>query len=1241
MPLSPFHLHLRRWSTFLFLISGCVGLSLAAAGFDVDTSPQPEKHPPEVPVEGERVSVNPPPMVWRVDERAASYEVELSPDRSFPKDSRLIRVENIPYSFYNYSSPLAAGQWFWRYFVKTADGRLSNPGPVRSFIVPPDAETLPLPTPADLLARMPAHPRVFVTPATLATFRARREGASRDAWESIREKAEAILKGQPPVLPVTRVPLARAEIKHSSVSISQSWKKGDPIRRQVFWLDAKGAAWWTPAFSYKGLSSSATKADVLSLAWLISGDERYAEAARKWLDHVAQFRIDWHLDPQTRAGHDTVVYAYEYGLKAAALAYDRLYDRLTPAERGAVIAHIEYHVESAGTWIRDKSLVHLNYQSSHVQQCMHALLTTVLATAKDSPAIDKWVAYIVPQYVNRIAWTSEDGGYFEGQTYGHKFAMILEGLAAIRTACGIDLFRQPALRNAGRYWLYAMNLNYWFNHWGDNYSLIWPWANPRDAYISGFLAAMTHDPYVKWYADTVLTDPENIPFYYISGQAPAARPPVDIPQARVFPLTGTVTAYDRFYDHQSARVFFRSSPWGSHSHSHADQNGFVIHAGGEILAPDTGYYTYAGDTYHYKWSKATVAHNSMLVNGRGQGNPPDITAKGKITEFFHGGRATFFVGDASQAYEKPLQVFRRAMLFIRPATWVVYDELEADTPASFNWLLNVFQKPDITPDARRIVVAQQAMRLQVDHLLPENVGYTANNNRPFPVKTPGRMWSRITEAFPQPWHIEVTNERAAKDESFLALLQAYRDKDGPREKTTETIATATTTGLRYETVADATATAAAGSRRGQGSGPGVVLFRRHLASTDPIGGASVSADAQAAAVLGQPDAPHDWLLAGGRRLLSAGRVLWESANAVSVAAMFDPPAAAALVRIDGDAGLARLGLPKKPAHIFIAPPDAPAKALPLAFEWDERGEIIFTLPSSSVASSGVSGAATASSVVLWIDPVADLAAPLAPATLAIEDTKGTYSIPLAPAWTETGDVVYFAETVPREPGDYVFGSTDAADAGVATGVEFLVQDHWEPAKTSQDNGSVTGAFREGTWLFVRTAPPVNAVTASPAFTARLVRPFRGQIDNLLRNGNFEEGVPGYPPRGWTLPQTKKDTLGWAEWSQDNPAEGKSCLRFFRDKDARTLVSEPMRLKSGGVYHLHFRARGDVTNASLVVNGARGRSVTVPIKATPGWSEYEAQVELTPGYTTLTIDLPAGDNLNLWVDDIRFGQIHQP
>src|SRR5690606_31511710 len=151
------------------------------------------------------------------------------------------------------------------------------------------------------------------------------------------------------------------------------------------------------------------------------------------------------------------------------------------------------------------------------------------------------------------------------------------------------------------------------------------YGNPADGYISNLMASMNGDRYVKWWSDTVNTNPVHIPLQYVSQSGVKPKPPVDIAQARLFPQTGQLSAFDRFYDHGGSRIFFRSSPWGSHSHSHADQNGFVIHDNGEILAADVGYYTYYGDEYHSQWSYTSNTHNTILVNGEGQ--PKSIESK--------------------------------------------------------------------------------------------------------------------------------------------------------------------------------------------------------------------------------------------------------------------------------------------------------------------------------------------------------------------------------------------------------------------------------------------------------------------------------------------------------------------------------------------------------------------------------------------------------------------------------------
>jgi len=277
----------------------CPSMAPRGYGFPVDESPQPPTHPPATPLEGERVGSNPPSLVWREDARAASYEVEFSTSPRFDRDTR--RVTGIPYPFFNDAQPLAPGRWYWRHYVRDTAGELSEPGHTQSFIVPEEAPLLALPGPEALIAGMPGHPRVFVTPGTLPAFREKRLGPGKEAWERIRQSADLALRAIPKITG-RQIPLAEAKIRHSKTSLSHSWKKGQPIRRQVFRLDERDGLFWLPGYSYRDLNRDAERANLLSIAYLISGETKYANAARQWLEFVSQLRLDRHLDAAERAG---------------------------------------------------------------------------------------------------------------------------------------------------------------------------------------------------------------------------------------------------------------------------------------------------------------------------------------------------------------------------------------------------------------------------------------------------------------------------------------------------------------------------------------------------------------------------------------------------------------------------------------------------------------------------------------------------------------------------------------------------------------------------------------------------------------------------------------------------------------------------------------------------------------------------------------------------------------------------
>lgn len=539
---------------------------MSAAGFAPDETPPPQNQPALAPLDGARVLVSPPSLIWKDDARAANYIVELAPSAEF--SSGVIRATGIPHAFYNHNAVLAPGSWYWRYSVVTAAGEVSRPSSIKSFVVGADATRLPLPDQQALLASLPGHPRIFTTPDTLAEFRSRREGVGSMAWEQVRLQAEEALKKE--MVEPELLPLPAVLPTH---------------RRQVFRVQ-HGTAFVPKDYSMLDLLRDADRANLLSYAYLISGDERYARGAKAWAMFVANVRMDYHLKTVAERGqHDTVVYAYERGLKGIALVYDRLQDFLSPEERRILLDHIEYHGDAALHWIREVMRLHLNYQDSHGQQCMHMLLTTALAIAGDSPKANEWLAYMVPQYANRIPWMSEDGGYFEGQAYAFKLSYILEALAALRSATGVDLFQKPEIKHAGDFFLYCQSMNYWWPHWGDTMGLWFPFGNVGDGFMSALLAAMTDNRPLQWWSNHVPASATIPPFGYLAATGVVPQPPVAIQQARAFVPTGVVAAFDRHYDENTTRVFFRSSPWGGESHAQADQNSFVLHSGGEILGP--------------------------------------------------------------------------------------------------------------------------------------------------------------------------------------------------------------------------------------------------------------------------------------------------------------------------------------------------------------------------------------------------------------------------------------------------------------------------------------------------------------------------------------------------------------------------------------------------------------------------------------------------------------------------------
>ena len=304
------------------------------------------------------------------------------------------------------------------------------------------------------------------------------------------------------------------------------------------------------------------------------------------------------------------------------------------------------------------------------------------------------------------------------------------------------------------------------------------------------LAIRTRDPYALWYSGQ--REP-------VDGIRP--RPPADLPPSIHYRHIGVVIFNTSLVDgRQGVTVAMHSGPYYA-GHQHPDQNSFVIHAYGEKLAIDGGYYDWYGSPHFKAYSMQTLAHNTLLVDGRGQASRT-AGADGRVAAYFDSPGYGYAVGDASkpEVYGGLLGQFDRRILFIKPGFVVVHD-LVASTreTAKYDWMLHAIVPIEI--DARRqsfsITCAEAALRGRF--LLPTNLGMEVTSG--FPVEPVNRYSTDPVPPenyFPE-WHLTATPQQPTAREEFLAAMQIRRlgARRGP-EAVIESVEGDAARGVRFQ-----------------------------------------------------------------------------------------------------------------------------------------------------------------------------------------------------------------------------------------------------------------------------------------------------------------------------------------------------------------------------------------------------------------------------------------------------------
>ncbi len=382
-----------------------------------------------------------------------------------------------------------------------------------------------------------------------------------------------------------------------------------------------------------------------------------------------------------------------------------------------------------------------------------------------------WAQYVLELYIGRfLCALGYQGDNNEGIGYwSYGLSFVIDYADMMQYVCEINLFEHPWLNQTARFPMYSAPPGAWAVSFADTGKPNHGTRGPAATSYVGRLATRTGDPYALWYSGRQATE---------DGLQP--RPPVDIPQSIHYKFIGWSVFNTSLVDGRQGVTFaMRSGPFYA-GHQHEDQNGFVIHAYGEKLAIDSGWYDWYGSPHFEEYSVLTRAHNAILVNEQDQGSRKR-GADGRIVDYFDSPAYGYAVGDASDPdmYLGQLKQWNRRALFIKPGFVIIHDVLDArqDT-ARYDWLLHTVAPIETDSDTQTFALTSGAAKLRGRFISPSDLDLSITKG--YPVEPVDGYSTRPVppERYVDEWTLTATPRSGQGAEEFLTAMQIERTEGG-------------------------------------------------------------------------------------------------------------------------------------------------------------------------------------------------------------------------------------------------------------------------------------------------------------------------------------------------------------------------------------------------------------------------------------------------------------------------------
>lgn len=638
-------------------------LPLVAAGEAIHEKYLSEPYPRQ----DDMICINPVPLKVPLGMMQTEFmQFQMSMDRHFG-DSTVITSEPVAWNIFNAHKELAPGTWYWRFRGVSADGKTLPWSRTFSFSI---AEDIP----------------VFVTPG-YDVFRKNIPAEGPRLYCFLEDSLPEARKA------MRRHPEFESMIADSRTALASDFRNDTlPFRRitQIYDMNQN-----------------------LYTAYRMLQRDLYAD---KMVQNICCL---------LRTEPDMVVISNDFKagelMYTLALAYESCHDRFSDDELKQIEDLMLLTLRTHEPRIRENE-VDMFFDNHFWQFTFRHMLQGALVLCDRYPEVEEYLEFSYELWTGKAPATgfNRDGNWHNGTCYFSANAVSLGYTALLFShLTGTDFFQHPWYRNSGigvaYSWLpWSMSAGF-----GDGHEQMNPKPlRIRSAYAD-MLARETGDPYAAWYSslnDRYPDEPETRFYRMACGKSRPANAdlPADAPEAVWFEDSGEFLANSDLRDPDSnLSLSFRSSPFGSGSHTHSNQNAFNLHFRGVPVYRSAGHYMNFQDPHNLLQYRHTRGHNTVLVNGIGQ--PFTSGAYGQILETVADDGFAYALGDASNAYcgisddpmwiekmadsgveqseengfgKTPLRKFRRYIAMLGDDKVLVYDELEASEAAEWDWLLH-------------------------------------------------------------------------------------------------------------------------------------------------------------------------------------------------------------------------------------------------------------------------------------------------------------------------------------------------------------------------------------------------------------------------------------------------------------------------------------------------------------------------------------------------------------------------